>query len=93
MSEDNPARSSPAAPHQLLIDFGPVALFVVASNLLQRFPQTKDNAIFIATGIFIVATLAAIAYCRVKIGRIPPALVVVGVLVVAFRGLTLASAR
>jgi intracellular septation protein len=32
----------------------------------------------------------AIAYCRWKTGRIPPALIVVGVLVVGFGGLTLA---
>jgi intracellular septation protein len=74
----------------LFIDLGPVALFVISSNLLARFPQTKDNAIYIATGLFIVATLAAIAYCRWKIGRIPPALIVVGFLVVGFGGLTLA---
>jgi intracellular septation protein len=90
MSEEVPARTGPTGPHQLLIDFGPVGLFVVSSNLLNRFPETKDNAIFIATAIFIVATLAAIAYCRFKTGRIPPALIVVGVLVVGFGGLTLA---
>lgn len=89
MSTATPARR-PTGPSQLFIDLGPVALFVVSSNLLARFPQTKDNAIYIATGIFIVATLAAIAYCRWKIGRIPPALLVVGFLVVGFGGLTLA---
>jgi intracellular septation protein len=89
-SKEAPAKLAPTGPHQLLIDLGPVVLFVIASNVLGRFPETKDNAIFIATGIFIVATLAAIAYCRWKIGRIPPVLIVVGVLVVAFGGLTLA---
>ena len=87
---DEPARSGPTGARQLLIDLGPVALFVISSNLLNRFPQTKDNAIFIATAIFIAATLAAIAYCRWKLGKVPPVLIVVGVLVVAFGGLTLA---
>lgn len=89
MTDEKPAPATSAGPQQLLIDLGPVALFVVSSNLLGRFPQTKDNAIFIATAIFIVATAVAIAYCRWKTGRIPPALIVVGVLVVAFGGLTL----
>jgi intracellular septation protein len=87
---DEQARTSPTGARQLLIDLGPVALFVISSNLLNRFPQTKDNAIFIATAIFIAATLAAIAYCRWKLGKVPPVLIVVGVLVVAFGGLTLA---
>jgi intracellular septation protein len=89
MSDEVPAKNGPTGPYQLLIDLGPVGLFIVASNVLGRFPQTKENAIFIATAIFIAATLAAIAYCRWKIGRIPPVLIVVGLLVVAFGGLTL----
>jgi intracellular septation protein len=89
MSEPAPAPARPTGASQLLIDLGPVALFVVSSNLLNRFPATHDNAIFIATAIFIVATLAAFAYCRWKIGRVPPVLIIVGLLVVAFGGLTL----
>jgi intracellular septation protein len=89
MSEETPARVTPAGPHQLLIDLGPVALFVISSNVLGRFEATKENAIFIATGIFIVATLAAIAYSQWKIGRVPPVLYVVGALVLGFGGLTL----
>jgi intracellular septation protein len=89
MSDEVPAKNGPTGPYQLLIDLGPVGLFIVASNVLGRFPQTKENAIFIATAIFIAATLAAIACCRWKIGRVPPVLIVVGLLVVAFGGLTL----
>lgn len=90
MSDQTPARRNPSGPHQLLIDFGPVGLFILSSNILNRFPETKENSIFIATAVFIVATLIAIAYCRWKTGRIPPALLVVGVLVVGFGGLTIA---
>jgi intracellular septation protein len=75
--------------NQLLIDLGPIAVFVVAFNVLQRLEATKDNAVYIATGIFIVATLAAIAWCKFRIGRIPPVLLVTGVLVTCFGGLTL----
>jgi intracellular septation protein len=79
----------PAGVNQLLIDLGPVAVFVVAFNVLQRIPSLKDNAVYLATGIFIATTLAAIAYCRIKLGRVPPVLIVTGVLVTAFGGLTL----
>lgn len=75
--------------NQLLIDLGPIAVFVVAFNLLQRIEATKENAVYLATGIFIAATLIAIGYCRLKQGRIPPVLLVTGVLVTCFGGLTL----
>ncbi len=81
-------RRQPGA-SQLLIDLGPIAVFVVAFNVLQRIEATADNAVYLATGIFIVTTLAAIGYCRLKQGRIPPVLLVTGVLVTAFGGLTL----
>ena len=84
-----PARST-TSPQQLLTDLGPTALFVVAYNLLQRVPAYKDNSVYIATGIFIVTTLLAIAYSRWKTGRIPPVLIVTGVIVTAFGALTIA---
>jgi intracellular septation protein len=89
MSEET-QRPASGASSQLLIDFGPVAVFVIAYNVLLRLPAYKDNAVYIATGIFIVTTLAAIAYCLWKRGRIPPALIVTGAIVTAFGGLTIA---
>lgn len=76
--------------NQLLIDLGPIVTYVIAFNILQRIEAVKENAVYIATGIFIAATLAAIAYCKIKQGRIPPVLVVTGVIVVAFGSLTIA---
>jgi intracellular septation protein len=76
--------------NQLLIDLGPVAAYVVAFNILQRIESTKDDAVYIATGIFMVATLIALAYSWFKHKRIPPVLIVTGVLVTAFGALTLA---
>jgi intracellular septation protein len=76
-------------PNQLLIDLGPIAVFVVTFNILQRIEATRENAVYIATGVFIVATLAAIGWCKLRIGRIPPVLIVTGVLVTAFGGMTL----
>lgn len=84
---DKPQAAAGAS--QLLIDLGPIAVFVIAYNVLQRLPQTHDNAVYIATAIFIAATLLAIAYCRIRIGRVPPVLIVTGVLITAFGGLTL----
>lgn len=88
MSESPPRRRP--GPNQLLIDLGPVAVFVVAYNVLQRIEATKADAVFIATGIFIVATLAAIIYCKLRLGRIPAVLIVTGVVVTLFGGITLA---
>ena len=75
--------------NQLLIDLGPLAIFVVAFNVLQRVPATAANAVYISTALFIGSVLAAAAYCWFKQGRIPPVLLVTGILVTAFGGLTL----
>ncbi len=88
MTETAKPQHKPSA-NQLLIDLGPIAVFVVAFNILQRLESTKENAVYIATAIFIVSTLIAIGYCRIKQGRIPPVLIVTGVLVTCFGGLTL----
>ncbi len=85
---DTPAKR-PAGQNQLLIDLGPIVVFVLAYNVLQRIPATKENAVYIATGIFIAVTLAAIAYCQVTRGRIPPVLLITGFFVTAFGGLTI----
>lgn len=90
MSEETkPRAAKEPGVNQLMIDLGPIAVFVVAFNLLQRYEPTKENAVYIATAIFIATTLAAIAYCKLKRGRIPPVLLVTGVLVTCFGGLTL----
>lgn len=82
-----PSRPSGAA--QLLIDLGPIAVFVIAYNLFSRLPATEPEAPFLATGVFIVAVLAAIAYTRIRTGRVPPVLIVTGVFVTAFGGLSI----
>lgn len=88
MTEQPAQKPAEPALGQLLIDLGPIGVFVVAYNLAQRF--WKDEAVYISTGLFIVATLAAIVYCRLIRGKIPPVLIVTGVLVVIFGGLTIA---
>lgn len=86
---DQPAPAHNGA-SQLWLDLGPVAIYVAAFNILLRVPSLAANAVYIATAIFIAATLAAMAYGFSKTGKISPALWVTGVLVVAFGGLTLA---
>ncbi len=39
--------------NQLLIDLGPIVTYVIAFNILQRIEAVKENAVYIATGIFI----------------------------------------
>ncbi|MFN3464351.1 MAG: inner membrane-spanning protein YciB [Terricaulis sp.] len=95
MSEDltaldatKPKRATDSA-GQLWIDLGPILVFVVTYNVLFRIEATKAEAIYIATGVFIVAVLTAIAYCKFRRGKIPPILIVTGVLVTGFGGLTI----
>jgi intracellular septation protein len=74
---------------QLWVDLGPILVFVITYNVLYRIEATKEIAIYVATGLFIVSVLAAIAWCKLKRGKIPPILIVTGVLVTAFGGLTI----
>ncbi|MBC7769180.1 MAG: septation protein IspZ [Phycisphaerales bacterium] len=76
--------------NQMLIDLGPLLVFIVAFNVFNRIPSLKADAVYIATAIFIVATLATIAYSWLRHRHVPPVLIVTGVIVVAFGGLTLA---
>lgn len=90
MSEPTPPRPSHAQPGQWIIDLGPVLLFVLSFVVLQRLPAYKDNAVYIATGVFVAAIIAAMIYSQVTRGRIPPVLIVTGVIITAFGILTIA---
>jgi intracellular septation protein len=72
-----------------MVDLGPILVFILAFNVLQRFEAVKENAIYIAVALFMAATVAAIVWSRLRSGRVPPALYVTGVLVLIFGGLTL----
>ena len=72
---------------KLLVDFGPVFVFMIAYNVANR--TAKDEALFIATGAFMAATALALAYSWLKERRIPPMLLVSGVIVMVFGALTL----
>jgi intracellular septation protein len=87
-----PPKSAPnqASAMQLLIDLGPIAVFMLGFNVFERFDALKDNAVYYATGLFIAATLAAVGYCHFVRGKIPPVLIVTAIIVLAFGGLTIA---
>jgi intracellular septation protein len=93
---DEPAISKPASAGRqtlsglgnILIDLGPVAVFMVAFNVANR--SNPDSAIFVATGVFMAATAAALLYAWLVQKRLPPMPLVSSVLVLVFGGLTFA---
>lgn len=89
MSEETKPAAQSASTGQLIVDLGPVVLFIASYNIFLRIAALKDNAIYLATGIFIVATLAAIVWCLYKRGKVAPVLIVTGVIVTLFGGMTI----
>ncbi len=77
----------------LLVDYGPVIIFFIAYRMYR--PADPDNmvgevlAVTRSTGIFIVATIAALAISHFKLGKISPMLWLTTVLVVGFGALTI----
>lgn len=65
---------------KLLIELGPLVVF---------FAVNAMAGIFWGTGVFMVATVAALAAARISTGRVPIMPLVTGVFVVVFGGLTL----
>jgi intracellular septation protein len=77
---------SPGVGATLLIDYGPLLLFFL-TNFLAPVPQ--EQRIYWATGVFMVAMVAAMAFSVARYRRISPMLWFSGVMVVIFGGLTL----
>lgn len=73
----------------LLTDFGPVFLFMVVYNIWNRIEQSE--ALYIATGVLIGATLASLAWSLWKDNRVPYVAIVAAFFVSLFGGLTLIS--
>jgi intracellular septation protein len=79
-------------------DIGPVLAFVLVYNIVRRFPEnngglggalSKENAIYWATGVFMAAVAASIGWTLMKGRKLPPMLIITGVVVMVFGGLTL----
>ena len=75
---------------KLVLELGPLALFFIANAYSDRFGFADDQRIYAATGLFIVATLVALAISYALIGKLPIMPMVSGVVVLVFGGLTLA---
>jgi intracellular septation protein len=96
--ETAPTPAAKAQPNPLLklaLELGPLAVFFFANArgawLAERFPALAElgGPIFIATALFIIATLVALAISLILTRRLPVMPFVTGVVVLVFGGLTL----
>lgn len=88
MDEPGPSRLNPIV--KLVLELGPLALFFLGNAYAGRFGVPEDRRIFVATGVFIAATILALAVHFALVRRLPIMPLVSGVVVVIFGGLTLA---
>ncbi len=89
------ARASEAKPInpllKLALEFGPLAIFFFVNSYGDRwFGVAEDRRIFVATGVFIAASLLALAASRIVMNHLPRMAIVNAVVVTVFGGLTLA---
>jgi intracellular septation protein len=80
------ARPQPQGGAKVLIDIGPLLIFFLV-NFLAPVPAVAK--IFVATGAFMVAMIAAMLFSAVRYRRISPLLWFSGVMVVILGGLTI----
>lgn len=88
------ADKAAAGASRLWTDLGPVIAFVLTYNIVRRFPEgggllAKENAVYWATGVFMAAVAAILALTIIRKQRLSPLLIVTGVIVMVFGGLTL----
>ncbi|WP_414472612.1 septation protein A [Microvirga sp. M2] len=74
---------------KLALEMGPLALFFIANAYADKFGVAESQRIFVATALFIAATLAALATSYALLRKLPIMPLVSGVVVVVFGGLTL----
>lgn len=76
---------------KLALEFGPLAIFFFANSYGDRwFGVAEDRRIFVATGIFIAASLIALVLSKIVMNHLPRMAIVNAVVVTVFGGLTLA---
>ncbi len=80
------SKSEPQGGAKLLIDLGPLLVFFLVNFLAPVPPLMK---IFVATGAFMVAIVAAMLFSAIRYHRISPLLWFSGVMVVILGGLTI----
>ncbi len=69
-----------APPQNLIVDLGPLVLFLLTYWLAN---------VWVATGVFMVATLGALIWSKIKHGSVSVLLMFSGVMVLVFGGLTI----
>jgi intracellular septation protein len=79
-------KSEPQGGAKLLIDLGPLLVFFLV-NFLAPVPNVMK--IFVATGAFMIAMVAAMIFSAIRYHRISPLLWFSGVMVVVLGGLTI----
>jgi intracellular septation protein len=79
-------KSEPQGGAKLLIDLGPLLVFFLV-NFLAPVPSVMK--IFVATGAFMIAMIAAMLFSAIRYRRISPLLLFSGVMVVVLGGLTI----
>ena len=89
-----PKKSIPKGAGNIWTDLAPVLAFVIIFNAMQNFapetgPVSKETAIFWGTGVFMVSVAMAIGWTLLKGRKLPPMLVITGVVVMTFGGLTI----
>jgi intracellular septation protein len=87
MDEPGPSRLNPLA--KLALELGPLVLFFFGNAYGDRFGVAESQRIFVATGVFIAATLVSLAVHFWLVRRLPIMPLVSGVVVLVFGGLTL----
>ena len=75
---------------KLALELGPLVIFFLGNAYSERLGVAPDQKLFVATGVFIAATVVALAVHFALVRRLPIMPLVSGVVVVVFGGLTLA---
>ena len=78
------SKSEPSGGVRLLVDIGPLLVF-----FLVNFLADGPAKIFIATGAFMAAMLAAMVFTQIRYGKISPLLLFSGVMVLVLGGITI----
>lgn len=83
------AKATAKSAGNLWTDIGPVLLYVVVYNVLLRLPEgnslfNEETALYWATGVFFAAILGVIGWTFSQGRRIPPMLMITGVVVGVF---------
>ncbi|MGY6281760.1 septation protein A [Methylorubrum extorquens] len=74
---------------KLALEVGPLTVFFLGNAYAERFGVVAERKLFVATGVFIVATMIALAVHFALLRRLPIMPLVSGVVVLVFGGLTL----